>query len=169
MRQHDSHACGEIRSNDIQAVNALLAAIDRLRCRPNVTVFCTTNMIKAVVRKSSELAAYELFTLIVDQDPAFLDRVDIKQHIPDPGPRGRYEILRFCYLELARCGIIAPVRQPTEATTLEQCAQDMLDGEEVELVSGWASPTPSSSSSAADKFYTPFRSQPCSGSTVSTY
>lgn len=104
--------------DSLRAVNALLAAIDRLRCRPNVTVFCTSNLIKAV-------------------DPAFLDRIDIKQHIPDPGPRGRYEILRSCYLELARCGIIAPVRRPSEATTLEQCAQDMLlDGEEVELVSG---------------------------------
>ncbi|KAM0801378.1 P-loop containing nucleoside triphosphate hydrolase protein [Usnea florida] len=127
--------------DSLRAVNALLTAIDRLRCRPNVTVFCTSNLIKAV-------------------DPAFLDRIDIKQHIPSPSPRGRYEILRFCYLELARRGIIAPVRRPTETTTLEQCAQDMLDGEEVELVSGWASPTPSSSSSAADKFYTPSSSPP---------
>ena len=66
MRLHDLHTCGEIASNDIQAVNALLAAIDRLRCRPNVTVFCTTNLIKAVVRESSKCAAYELFILIVD-------------------------------------------------------------------------------------------------------
>ena len=50
----------------VQAVNALLTAIDRLRCRPNVTVFCTSNLIKAVVRKSSECAAYELFMSIVN-------------------------------------------------------------------------------------------------------
>ena len=50
----------------VQAVNALLTAIDRLRCRPSVTVFCTSNLIKAVVRKSSEFATGELFILIVD-------------------------------------------------------------------------------------------------------
>lgn len=49
-----------------QAVNALLTAIDRLRCRPNVTVFCTSNLTKAVVRKSSEFATHKLFILILD-------------------------------------------------------------------------------------------------------
>ena len=48
-----------------QAVNALLTAIDRLRCRPNVIVFCTSNLIKAVVRNSNDFAAYELFISIV--------------------------------------------------------------------------------------------------------
>ena len=49
-----------------QAVNTLLTVIDRLRCRPNVKVFWTSNSIKAVVRKSSEFAVHKLFILIVD-------------------------------------------------------------------------------------------------------
>lgn len=48
------------------------------------------------------------------QDPAFLDRVDIKQYIPQPCARARYEIYRTCYLELAKCGIIAPTLQFTK-------------------------------------------------------
>ena len=48
------------------------------------------------------------------QDPAFLDRVDIKQYIPQPCARARYEIYRTCYIELAKCGIIAPTLQFTK-------------------------------------------------------
>ncbi|KAL9076826.1 MAG: hypothetical protein Q9161_000811 [Pseudevernia consocians] len=127
----------------LRAVNALLIALDRLRHRPNVLVFCTSNLIKAV-------------------DSAFLDRIDVKQYIPDPGPKARYEILRSCYLDLAKCGIIAPTHQPSEATTFVQPAQEMLlDGDEDELASGWASLAPSSSSSpSSDRFYTPFSSPP---------
>lgn len=126
--------------DSLRAVNALLISLDRLGRRPNVLVFCTTNLIQAV-------------------DPAFLDRIDIKQHIQNPGPRARYEILRTCYLELAQDGIIAPVRQHTEAATRLNSTQVMqLDGDEDELASGWVSfkNTPSSSSSA-NRVYTPFR------------
>ncbi|MCJ1450990.1 hypothetical protein MMC28_001324 [Mycoblastus sanguinarius] len=77
--------------DSLRAVNALLIALDRLRYRPNVVVLCTSNLIKAM-------------------DPAFLDRVDIKQHIPQPCAKARYEIYRACYLGLAKCGIIAPIR-----------------------------------------------------------
>ncbi|KAF6232364.1 hypothetical protein HO173_009469 [Letharia columbiana] len=129
--------------DSLRAVNALLIALDRLRCRPNVLLFCTSNLIEAV-------------------DPAFIDRIDMKQQISNPGPRARYEILRSCYLELGQCGIIAPVRQPLEAATLEQPSQEMLlDGDEDELASGWASLIPSSSSSSSpDRYYTPFSSPP---------
>lgn len=43
-----------------QAVNALLIALDRLRHRPNVLVFCTSNLIKAVVRNLNDCAAHEI-------------------------------------------------------------------------------------------------------------
>ena len=68
MRQHDLHEVLVARSGlmTFQAVNALLTAIDRLRSWPNVTVFCTSNLIKAVVRNSSEFAAYELSIFILD-------------------------------------------------------------------------------------------------------
>ncbi|KAA6412170.1 MAG: pachytene checkpoint component Pch2 [Lasallia pustulata] len=79
----------------LRAVNALLTALDRLRYRPNVVVLCTSNLIEAM-------------------DSAFLDRVDIKQHIPQPSATARYEIYRLCYLELAQAGLIAPVQDYEE-------------------------------------------------------
>lgn len=113
--------------DSLRAVNALLIGLDRLRRRPNVLVFCTSNLINAM-------------------DSAFLDRIDTKQHIPDPGPRARYEILRSCYLELARCGIIAPIRQHSEDAVVEKFTQEMLlDGDEDEL--GTDSPPPPTRSS----------------------
>ncbi|CAF9940264.1 hypothetical protein IMSHALPRED_001814 [Imshaugia aleurites] len=128
--------------DSMRAVNALLIALDRLRHRPNVLVFCTSNSIDAV-------------------DSAFLDRIDVKEHIPGPGPRARYEILRSCYLELAQCGIIAPIRQSSEVANFEHSTQEMLlDEDEDELANGWASLGASSPSSSADVFYTPFSSPP---------
>ena len=55
---------------------------------------------------------------------------------------------------------MAPILQPSEAATFEDSTQEvLLDGDEDELGSGLVSPTPSSSSSSsADRFYTPFRS-----------
>ncbi|MCJ1481784.1 hypothetical protein MMC06_001943 [Schaereria dolodes] len=87
----------------LRAVNALLTALDRLRFRPNVVVLCTSNLIKAM-------------------DSAFLDRVDIKQYIPEPGARARYEIYRTSYIELARCGIIAPLRNQEDAHLINETA-----------------------------------------------
>jgi len=57
--------------------------------------------------------------ILHSQDPAFLDRVDIKEHIPEPCAAARYEILRASYLEMAQSGIIALV-QP-------RCYQDTED------------------------------------------
>lgn len=42
----------------------------------------------------------------VSQDAAFLDRVDIKQFIPQPSARVIYEIYKSCLEDLARCGIV---------------------------------------------------------------
>lgn len=48
-----------------QAVNALLIALDRLRCRPNVLLFCTSNLIEAVVRNSNHYAAHWIYISII--------------------------------------------------------------------------------------------------------
>ncbi|EDN06744.1 predicted protein [Histoplasma mississippiense (nom. inval.)] len=71
----------------MRAVNALLTALDRLRHRQNVVVLCTSNLITAL-------------------DSAFLDRVDIKQFMPNPSSRVIYEIFRSCLENLNHCGLI---------------------------------------------------------------
>ncbi|PGH10628.1 hypothetical protein AJ79_05342 [Helicocarpus griseus UAMH5409] len=71
----------------MRAVNALLTALDRLRHRPNVVVLCTSNLITAL-------------------DSAFLDRVDIKQFMPNPSSRVIYEIYRSCLENLSQCGLV---------------------------------------------------------------
>lgn len=48
-----------------QAVNALLISLDRLGRRPNVLVFCTTNLIQAVVRDPGDCAAHEIHISII--------------------------------------------------------------------------------------------------------
>lgn len=71
----------------LRATNQLLTALDKLRHKPNVVMFCTSNMIGAV-------------------DAAFLDRVDIKQFVGNPSSQAAYEIFRSCLNELVRCGIL---------------------------------------------------------------
>ncbi|PYH99922.1 cytochrome c1 [Aspergillus ellipticus CBS 707.79] len=71
----------------IRAVNALLTGLDKLKEHPNVIVVCTSNLITAL-------------------DQAFLDRVDIKQHIPQLSTRPIYKIYKDCLEELGRHGII---------------------------------------------------------------
>lgn len=67
------------------------------------------------------------------QDPAFLDRIDIRQHIPSPGPKTRYEIFRQCYLDLLECKVINLTKSGTgeEHDMLGRTAEDaVLIGEE---------------------------------------
>jgi len=71
----------------LQATNQILTGLDRLRSRSNVLVFATSNLLDAI-------------------DPAFLDRADIKQLVPPPGPGAIYEILRTTLNELVRCDAI---------------------------------------------------------------
>lgn len=73
----------------LRATNQLLTALDKLRYKSNVMVFCTSNLLEAV-------------------DGAFLDRVDIKQYIGNPSEGATYDILRSCLNELARCGVLVP-------------------------------------------------------------
>ncbi|KAI9859661.1 MAG: hypothetical protein M1813_006592 [Trichoglossum hirsutum] len=92
-----SAASGSEPGDSMRATNALLTALDRLRARPNVIVLCTSNLIKAM-------------------DSAFLDRVDLKQYIPEPSAPAAYSIMRTCIVELQRCGIIC---QPEEAVRVQ--------------------------------------------------
>jgi hypothetical protein len=73
----------------LRATNQLLTALDRLRHKSNVVMFCTSNMMGAV-------------------DAAFLDRVDIKQFVGNPSTKAAYEIFRSCLNELVRCRILTP-------------------------------------------------------------
>ena len=74
----------------IRAVNALLTGLDRLRHYPNVIFLCTSNLVSAL-------------------DPAFIDRVDIKQFMPHLSTRVIYEIFKDCLEELSRVGIVEGV------------------------------------------------------------
>jgi hypothetical protein len=74
-------------SDGLRATNQLLTALDKLRSLPNIIVLCTSNLIDAI-------------------DPAFLDRVDIKQLIPSPSPQAIYNIFRSCLNELVRASLI---------------------------------------------------------------
>ncbi|MCJ1364287.1 T-complex protein 1 subunit beta [Acarospora aff. strigata] len=94
-----------IEPNDaMRAVNALLTALDRLKHRVNVLVLCTSN-------------------LIVAMDSAFMDRVDVKQYVPNPSAKAGYEILRTCYCELVRCGIVANVGASEVTGTIQESTQ----------------------------------------------
>jgi pachytene checkpoint protein 2 len=42
----------------------------------------------------------------IRKDSAFLDRVDIKQLVPNPCPQASYEILRSSINELIRCNVL---------------------------------------------------------------
>lgn len=90
-----------------QAVNSLLVALDRLGRYPNIIVLCTSNLVDAIV---SSLRQVNLIWLTWFKDSAFLDRIDVKQYIPQPNARARYEILRRCYLDLLSCKMIVPLQ-----------------------------------------------------------
>ncbi|KAL8961502.1 MAG: hypothetical protein Q9193_001950 [Seirophora villosa] len=89
-RQHSTS--GNEPKDSMRAVNALLVALDRLGRHPNVIVFCTSNLIDAI-------------------DSAILDRIDVKQYLPGPSTKIRYEIFRRCYLDLLSCSIIVSNEQ----------------------------------------------------------
>lgn len=74
-------------NDGLRATNQLLTALDRLRNLSNVIVLCTSNLISAI-------------------DPAFLDRVDIKQMVPSPSPAAIYNIFRSCLNELVRSSVV---------------------------------------------------------------
>ncbi|OCL13152.1 AAA-domain-containing protein [Glonium stellatum] len=90
-RAASGNECGDA----LRATNQVLTALDRLRHRPNVIVFCTSNLVSTI-------------------DSAFLDRVDVKQHISNPCPATAYEILRISLNELIRCNLLVPLSDPDD-------------------------------------------------------
>ncbi|BCS08311.1 hypothetical protein ALUC_20681A [Aspergillus luchuensis] len=74
----------------IRAVDAVLTGLDKLKEHSNVIVVCTSNLITAL-------------------DQAFLDRVDIKQYIPQLSSRPIYNIYKDCLEELSQSGLIEGV------------------------------------------------------------
>ncbi|SPB44193.1 Major Facilitator Superfamily protein [Aspergillus niger] len=74
----------------IRAVDAVLTGLDKLKEHSNVIIVCTSNLITAL-------------------DQAFLDRVDIKQYIPQLSSRPIYNIYKDCLEELSQNGIIEGV------------------------------------------------------------
>ncbi|KAI5848703.1 P-loop containing nucleoside triphosphate hydrolase protein [Morchella snyderi] len=93
-------ATGNEPSDSLRVVNALLTALDKLRFKNNVIVLTTSNLLEAM-------------------DPAFLDRVDIKQYVGAPKTQAVYTILRTCLNELIRCGLID---EQTEIATAEEAS-----------------------------------------------
>ncbi|KAK3702358.1 hypothetical protein LTR37_014932 [Vermiconidia calcicola] len=85
-------------NDGLRATNQLLTALDRLRNLPNVIVLCTSNLIDAI-------------------DPAFVDRVDIKQLIPSPSPAAIYNIFRSCLNELVRSNLVDSAVQFSERSS----------------------------------------------------
>ncbi|GKA02140.1 pachytene checkpoint protein 2 [Tanacetum coccineum] len=74
-------------SDSIRVVNALLTQMDKLKSSPNVIIMTTSNITAAI-------------------DIAFVDRADIKAYVGPPTLQARYEILRSCFQELLRTGIV---------------------------------------------------------------
>lgn len=84
----DRASQGEV-GDALRATNQLLTGLDKLRSRPNIVVMCTSNLLDVI-------------------DPAFLDRVDIKQAVPNPNADAAFEILRSTLNELIRSGVVKP-------------------------------------------------------------
>lgn len=77
-------------SDGMRSVNSLLTSLDALRDAPNVTILATSNLITRI-------------------DPAFLDRVDVHERIPEPGLSARLRIIAETVEELTRAGaVVAP-------------------------------------------------------------
>lgn len=74
-------------SDSMRSVNALLTALDGLRDTHNVTVLATSNLLTRI-------------------DPAFLDRVDVNERIPEPGLHARHHIIAETVSELIRVGAV---------------------------------------------------------------
>ncbi|QSL64076.1 hypothetical protein MERGE_000231 [Pneumocystis wakefieldiae] len=87
-------------SDGLRVVNSLLTQLDKLKPHKNVFILTTSNLLEAM-------------------DPAFVDRIDIKQYVGDPNPDAIFAILQSCINELGRKGLIGdgiPVPSFTEAS-----------------------------------------------------
>ncbi|CDJ44229.1 thyroid hormone receptor interactor, putative [Eimeria tenella] len=76
-------------SDAARAVNALLTQMDLFSRSPNGLILTTSNLAESC-------------------DPAFLDRADLKLHIPCPNSNCRFAILESCIEELIRTKLVEP-------------------------------------------------------------
>uniref|UniRef100_A0A1I7ZZG5 AAA domain-containing protein n=1 Tax=Steinernema glaseri TaxID=37863 RepID=A0A1I7ZZG5_9BILA len=74
-------------SDAVRVVNALLTQIDRVRKRPNVLIFTTSNLTEVM-------------------DDAFVDRADIVRYLGRPSVQAVSGILTSCISELERVGML---------------------------------------------------------------
>ncbi|KAK0415700.1 hypothetical protein QR680_012069 [Steinernema hermaphroditum] len=74
-------------SDAVRVVNALLTQIDRIRKRPNVLIFTTSNLTEVM-------------------DDAFVDRADIVRYLGRPSVQAVSAILTSCIDELERVGML---------------------------------------------------------------
>eukprot|EP01018_Ginkgo_biloba_P025217 Gb_05227 [translate_table: standard] len=107
-------------SDSIRVVNALLTQLDRLKSWPNVVILTTSNITAAIGMAMNDISFYVVdsgldcriaLTLIFINGVkyiAFVDRADIKAYVGPPTTQARYEILRSCFQELLRVGILVP-------------------------------------------------------------
>ncbi|KAL7274092.1 hypothetical protein RUND412_003013 [Rhizina undulata] len=101
-------ASGNEPSDSLRAVNALLTALDKLRYKNNVIVLTTSNLLEAMDsafldRAGSNYFCQCFFSLVTNNHSICQD---IKQYVGAPTTQAVYAILRTCFNELIRCGII---------------------------------------------------------------
>ncbi|KAK9369018.1 P-loop containing nucleoside triphosphate hydrolase protein [Lipomyces kononenkoae] len=116
-------------SDALRVVNALLTELDKLRSARNVLILTTSNLIDAM-------------------DPAFIDRVDVKQYVGLPSTAAIYEILRSCVLELVRCRLVrldedTVILDGNEEFEIDFCDDEMDVYSSSRRSSRTSSPTPS--------------------------
>lgn len=74
-------------ADTVRATNQLLTALDRIRCKPNIVVFCTSNLLESI-------------------DTAFLDRLYDAIPVPPPCASAVYTILSNILNSLIDAGAI---------------------------------------------------------------
>ncbi|XP_067933076.1 pachytene checkpoint protein 2 homolog [Watersipora subatra] len=87
-------------SDSMRVVNALLTRLDEVRRYPNVLVFTTSNVTRAI-------------------EAAFLDRADIKKYIGLPNAEAIYSVYQGCVHELMRAEVISPKLKLMDWSQLE--------------------------------------------------
>ncbi|KAL8817431.1 MAG: hypothetical protein Q9223_003731 [Gallowayella weberi] len=100
--------------DSMRALNALLVALDRLNKYSNVLILCTSNLVQTI-------------------DTAVLDRINVKQYVPEPGVKIRYEILRRCYQDLLDIGMISPPKDSQAEEDFPSSPTTILSFEDEEL------------------------------------
>ncbi|THW96683.1 AAA-domain-containing protein [Aureobasidium pullulans] len=91
-------------ADTVRATNQLLTALDRIRCKPNIVVFCTSNLLESI-------------------DTAFLDRLYDAIPVPPPCASAVYTILSNILNSLIDAGAIT---YKLEAQTPEEDSDFVL-------------------------------------------